>query len=138
MSQLIDHVSIAVRDLAAARVFYDACLTALGVDKVRDDEAAIGYGARNRAGDDAHSYLTIRCSDSMHADEARHWCLRAPDRATVDAFHAAGIASGGRDAGAPGLRPHYHPNYYAAFLLDPSGNKIEAVCHTAKEADGRR
>jgi catechol 2,3-dioxygenase-like lactoylglutathione lyase family enzyme len=58
-----------------------------------------------------------------------HLCFRAPDRAAVDAFHSAAIASGGRDDGRPGLRPHYHPDYYCAFVLDPDGHRIEAVCH---------
>ena len=63
------------------------------------------------------------------AGARRHWCFKAPSRAAVDAFHAAGLAHGGRDEGAPGLREHYHSHYYAAFLLDPAGNRIEAVCH---------
>jgi catechol 2,3-dioxygenase-like lactoylglutathione lyase family enzyme len=129
--QHLDHVSITVRQLDAARPFYDAALAALGIAKVGDAADALRYGQRNRAGDDAHGYLTIRQSAAMQPDEGRHWCLRAPDRAAVDRFYAAGLAQGGRDAGAPGLRPHYHAHYYAAFLYDPDGNKIEAVCHAA-------
>jgi catechol 2,3-dioxygenase-like lactoylglutathione lyase family enzyme len=69
------------------------------------------------------------------AADRRHWCFRAPDRAAVDAFHAAALAHGGRCDGPPGVRPHYHAHYYAAFVLDPDGNRIEAVCHRAPESD---
>jgi catechol 2,3-dioxygenase-like lactoylglutathione lyase family enzyme len=75
----------------------------------------------------------IRAVAAIHADR-RHWCFRAPDRAAVDAFHAAGVAQGGADDGAPGLRPHYHAHYYAAFLLDPDANRVEAVCHNSIRA----
>ncbi len=70
------------------------------------------------------------------AADNRHWCFRAPDRSAVDAFHAAGLASGGRCDGPPRLRPEYHPHYYAAFLLDPDGNRIEAVCHRPPAGGG--
>ena len=130
--QLLDHVSIAVRDLDAARGFYDAIFAALRVPKVYERSDAIGYGARNRPGDDAHSYISIYHSPSATADRRRHWCFRAPSAADVDAFHAAGLAAGGSDAGAPGLRTEYHPGYYAAFLEDPEGNRVEAVSHSGK------
>ena len=128
---MLDHVSITVSDLARAARFYDAVMAALRVTCVNRSDEAIGYGLRNRADDDSHSYISIRASAGpFHADR-RHWCFRAPDRAAVDAFHAAGVAHGGADDGAPGLRPHYHAQYYAAFLADPDGNRIEAVCHRA-------
>ena len=128
---MLDHVSITVTDLARAARFYDAVMAALRVPCVNRSDEAIGYGTRNRADDDSHSYISIRASDGpIHADR-RHWCFRAPDRAAVDAFHAAGLAHGGADDGPPGLRPHYHAHYYAAFLTDPDGNRIEAVCHRA-------
>ena len=92
-------------------------------------DTMVGYGARNRPGDDRHTYLSIRASTSMVVADNRHWCFRAPSRAAVDAFHAAGIAAGGQDGGGPGLRPGCHPSYYAAFLADPDGNRIEAVHH---------
>ncbi|WP_088158867.1 VOC family protein [Achromobacter xylosoxidans] len=130
--QLLDHVSIAVARLDAARPFYDAVMQALGAAKVYDRPDALGYGERCRAGSSQHSYLSVFADDDAGAPAARrHWCFKAPSRAAVDAFHAAGLAHGGRDDGAPGLRQHYHPQYYAAFLLDPSGNRIEAVCHDA-------
>jgi catechol 2,3-dioxygenase-like lactoylglutathione lyase family enzyme len=127
--QLLDHVSITVRDLNRARQFYDAIFKALGVRKIYDREDAIGYGTRNRKADDVHSYLSIYQSGNASADPRRHWCFRAQSAAEVRAFHAAGIAAGGTDAGAPGLRTDYHAAYFAAFLADPEGNRIEAVWH---------
>jgi catechol 2,3-dioxygenase-like lactoylglutathione lyase family enzyme len=128
---MLDHVSIAVTDIVRAARFYDAVMEALGVPCVWREKDAIGYGLRNGANNDARSYLTIR-RGTASADEACHWCFRAPGRAAVRAFHAAGLAAGGTDGGAPGLRPHYHAFYYAAFLRDPDGNRVEAVCHRAE------
>ena len=128
---MLDHVSITVSDLDRAARFYDAVMAALRVPCVRRSEAMLGYGIRNRAEDDGHTYLAIYASGGPVQADRRHWCFRAPDRAAVDAFHAAGLAHGGADDGAPGLRPHYHEHYYAAFLLDPDGNRVEAVCHRA-------
>ncbi|MCJ8143716.1 VOC family protein [Ancylobacter sp. A5.8] len=128
---MLDHVSITVSDPARALPFYDAIMQALGVPCVRRDAHGAGYGIRNRMGDDGHSYLSVLASRGAVVADNRHWCFRAPDRAAVDAFHAAALASGGRDDGAPGLRPAYHASYYAAFVLDPDGNRIEAVCHHA-------
>jgi catechol 2,3-dioxygenase-like lactoylglutathione lyase family enzyme len=127
--QVLDHVSITVRDMGRAKRFYQAIFAALGVEQVYDREDAVGYGRRNRAGDDGHSYLSIFRSAAAAADPRRHWCLRAQSAEQVRAFHAAGIAAGGVDAGPPGTRPHYHAGYYAAFLEDPEGNRIEAVFH---------
>ncbi len=126
---MLDHVSITVSEMAPAARFYDAVFAALGHPCVRRDADVLGYGLRNGPEDDSHSYISVRATgEAVHADR-RHWCFRAPSRAAVNAFHAAGLASGGRDDGAPGLRPGYHDAYYAAFLLDPDGNRIEAVCH---------
>ncbi|TSD89572.1 VOC family protein [Mycobacterium sp. KBS0706] len=126
---MLDHVSITVSDLAAAERFYDAVLAALGVTKVGSSRGWIGYGARCDAAHPERSYLSILPGDRPEDAPRRHWCFKAPDRAAVDAFWRAGLAQGGRDGGAPGLRLEYHPSYYAAFLLDPDGNRIEAVCH---------
>ncbi len=130
---MLDHVSIAVADIARAGRFYDAVMQALGVPCVWREDRAIGYGRRNSAQADRHGYLTIRLG-AAPADPACHWCFRAPTRAAVRAFHAAGLAAGGTDDGGPGPRPHYHADYYAAFLRDPDGNRIEAVCHRAGDA----
>jgi catechol 2,3-dioxygenase-like lactoylglutathione lyase family enzyme len=132
---MLDHVSITISDLGRAAPFYDAVIAALGVPCVRRDVEAIGYGTRNRPEADGHTYLSVRASRQPVVADRRHWCFRAPDRAAVDAFHRAGLARGGRDDGAPGLRPNYHRGYYVAFLLDSDGNRIEAVCHRLP-ADG--
>ncbi len=101
----------------------------LGVPKAYDRADAVGYGERNRPGDDGHTYLSVFQSPFAAPDPRRHWCFRAESEAMVQAFHAAGLKSGGRSAGEPGLRPNYHPGYYAAFLEDPEGNRVEAVFH---------
>jgi catechol 2,3-dioxygenase-like lactoylglutathione lyase family enzyme len=128
---MLDHVSIAVANLAAAERFYDAVMAALGVPKVGADPRWLGYGVRCDAGHPGGSYLSIRLGAGRPADDGRHWCFKAGSRAAVDAFWRAGLEAGGADDGAPGLRPHYHASYYAAFLRDPDGNRVEAVCHRA-------
>lgn len=128
--QLLDHVSISVRSLARARPFYAAVMSALGAAQVYDRADAMGFGERNRPKDDAHTYLSVFESAVAWPDPRRHWCFRAASKGQVDAFHAAGLAAGGTSEGAPGLR-EYHAGYYAAFLLDPEGNKVEAVFHDA-------
>ena len=132
--QLLDHPSITVADPARARPFHDAVPGALEVPKVHDRPDALGYGARNSASRPRGSYLSVLESPQASGDARRHVCLRTPSRAHVDAFHRAGLAHGGVDAGAPGLRPHHHADYHAAFLVDPGGNRIEAVCHDAPAA----
>ncbi|MDA0997272.1 MAG: VOC family protein [Proteobacteria bacterium] len=126
---MLDHISITVSDIVRAAAFYDAAFEALGHPCVRRDGSSLGYGIRNRPGDDGHSYISIRATGGPIAADNRHWCFRADSRAAVDAFHAAGIAHGGTDDGPPGPRPQYHEAYYAAFLIDPDGNRIEAACH---------
>lgn len=128
--QLLDHVSITVRDLSAAKPFYKAVMHALGAVLAYDRSDAIGFGERNRPDDDVHTYLSVFESTGAAPDPRRHWCFRAASIEAVRAFHAAGLANDGRDEGPPGLRD-YHPQYYAAFLLDPEGNKVEAVFHHA-------
>lgn len=126
---MLDHVSIAVTDLSRAVRFYDAVLNALGVARVGSDEAWAGYGTRCDGLRPDITYLSLRRAEGPVMGPGRHWAFKAPDRAAVDRFWAAGLAAGGRDDGPPGLRRHYHPSYYAAFLLDPDGNRVEAVCH---------
>jgi len=121
---MIDHVSVAVRDLRAAEVFYSAALGALGLTKLREwPDAAIGFGKKY-----PEFWINRRTEmDRVADDSGVHICLRAPDTAAVDAFHAAALKAGGTSDGAPGLRPHYYSGYYAAFIRDPDGNRIEAV-----------
>ena len=127
---MIDHISIGVTDFDRARAFYDAVLAPLGYRRVMDFGHAAGYG-------NGHPAFWIGVSEPMagapegYAPVAPggHIAFVAPDRAAVDVFYRAALAVGGFDNGAPGLRPHYHPDYYAAFVLDPDGNRLEAVCH---------
>jgi catechol 2,3-dioxygenase-like lactoylglutathione lyase family enzyme len=129
--QLLDHVSITVRELRRARAFYLAVMETLDAQVAYDREDAIGFGERNRPHDDVHTYVSIYESPAAQPDPRRHYCLRAGSISQVNAFHAAGVAAGGTSDGPPGLRK-YHSGYYAAFLLDPEGNKIEAVFHHAE------
>ncbi|HJV74533.1 MAG TPA: VOC family protein [Noviherbaspirillum sp.] len=127
--QLLDHVSLSVRDMDVSRRFYDAVMAALGCEKVYDRPGALGYGARCSAAEPEHTFLAIYLSPEANIDDKRHWCFKAQSRAQVRAFHDAALSSGGACDGPPGLRPHYHVSYYAAFVRDPDGNRIEAVCH---------
>jgi len=121
---MLHHVSLGVTDLERSASFYDAALAALGYMRVWTDKSAIGYGSKG-GGDK----LAIKLRERAQAPgPGFHVALAAPSREAVDAFHAAALAHGGRDNGAPGLRPHYGPNYYAAFVIDPDGNNVEAVC----------
>ncbi len=128
---MLDHVSITVHDIASAEPFYDAIMAALEVPKVQRAEDSLGYGERCRADTPDLSYLSVKLGAGPAPADRRHWCFKAPSRAAVDAFWQAGTANGGRDDGSPGVRSQYHPHYYAAFLIDPSGNRVEAVCHRA-------
>ncbi|HUI15158.1 MAG TPA: VOC family protein [Xanthobacteraceae bacterium] len=121
---MIDHVSIAVRDLKSAEAFYVPLLAPLGMAKLREwPDAAIGFGKKY-----PEFWINQRAAmDRVAADSGVHVCLRAPDAAAVDGFHAAALKAGGRSDGAPGLRPEYHGSYYAAFVKDLDGNRIEAV-----------
>jgi catechol 2,3-dioxygenase-like lactoylglutathione lyase family enzyme len=121
---MIDHISLAVRDLKKAEPFYTALLAPLGMRKLREwPDAAIGYGKK-------YPEFWINRRETMNRvaeDSGVHICLRAPDGAAVDAFHAAALKGGGTSDGAPGLRTKYHGNYYAAFIRDRDGNRVEAV-----------
>jgi len=121
---MMDHLSITLNDLARSAPFYDAVMAALGGPCVWRAETAIGYGAR----DSGEGYLTIAQCPGVVADR-RLWAFAARDRAAVRAFHAAGLAAGGQDDGAPSLRQQCHAHYYGAFLRDPDGNRIKAACH---------
>jgi catechol 2,3-dioxygenase-like lactoylglutathione lyase family enzyme len=121
---MIDHISIAVRDIRAAEVFYTVLLASLGLAKLREwPDAAIGYGKKY-----PEFWINRRSSMAPVAqDSGVHICLRAVSTDAVDAFHAAALAGGGTSDGAPGPRAEYSDRYYAAFVRDPDGNRIEAV-----------
>jgi catechol 2,3-dioxygenase-like lactoylglutathione lyase family enzyme len=132
---MIDHVGFAVGDAERSGEFYDALLGAIGLVRLATIPAA-----ENGSGGMAHGYGRAEDGDAFFwigdnemVGEGTHIAFRVANRAMVHAFHAAGLAAGGGDQGGPGLRPHYGPAYYAAFILDPDGLNIEAVCHAAEE-----
>ena len=124
---MIDHLSLGVCDLARSRAFYDAVLAPLGYARMFDLEDASGYGRTEPHPLKEQPFLVTKNADGPALNG--HVCFLAPARAAVDAFHAAGLAAGGRDNGKPGLRPEYHAHYYAAFVIDLDGYRIEAVRH---------
>ncbi len=125
---MLDHIGVRASDFSASRTFYDAALPHLGISLIVDMTAetavsykGVGYGA------DGKPFFWL--GNEGPAGAGMHVAFTAASRADVDLFYAAAMAAGGRDNGAPGLRPWYHPNYYAAFVLDPDGINVEAVCH---------
>ena len=120
---MIDHISIGVADLERAARFYEAALAPLGLTRLVTRPATVGFGKNY-----PEFWINLRTGMSAVAHESgTHICLRAKATADVDAFHAAALHAGGRSDGAPGLRPHDRVRYYAAFVIDPDGNRIEAV-----------
>lgn len=134
---MLHHVSFGVSDMARSSRFYDAVLAEIGYVRVWEDLAegggdqAIGYGTTN--GDDKFA-IKLRRAASLAPGPGFHLAFAAPDMASVRRFHAAALANGGRDNGTPGLRPDYGPNYYACFVLDPDGYRLEAVIN---DSNGR-
>ncbi|MCW5771163.1 MAG: VOC family protein [Rhodospirillaceae bacterium] len=121
---MINHVSIGVRDVARAKRFYDAALKPLGYACLSAGETSLGYGKAGVA------LWVGKATKPVPADpdSGLHLCFDAPTRKSVDAFHKAALAAGGRDNGKPGIRADYDANYYAAFVVDPDGYRIEAYC----------
>ncbi len=117
---MLDHISLKVADFGRSRAFYDQALKPLGLSRVMGDETSGGYGSAEKP------YFWIGQGEQRGGT---HVAFAVADRPTVDAFYAAALAAGGRDNGPPGVREHYHPSYYGAFVLDPDGHNIEAVCH---------
>ena len=121
---MFDHVSIGVSDIPRAGKFYDAALAPLGYTRLSDGASSLGYGKQG-----VGLWLgATKKPVSADMDSGLHFCLIAPDRKAVDAFHAAALKAGGKDNGKPGVRADYSPNYYAAFVIDPDGYRIEAYC----------
>lgn len=125
----IDHVGITVADFAASRRFYVEALAPLGVVVMKEHEGWVLFG--RDGGEPAFSFAAA--DGAERPSSPIHLAFTAETREQVRAFHAAALAAGGRDNGAPGLRPRYHPDYYGAFALDPDGHNIEAVCHATGE-----
>jgi len=119
---MLDHITFAVQDFAQSRAFYLAALAPLGIGLVMEWEGWVGLGRDGRP--------QFWFGGGDRASGPFHLAFAARSRAEVRAFHAAALAAGARDNGAPGLRPHYHPHYYGAFAIDPNGHNIEAVCHS--------
>ena len=119
---MLDHVTMGVTDIERSKRFYDLALRPLGIERLyAEKDAFAGYGANRKA----FFWIGHRAG----AQTSTHVAFAAEDRETVDRFYQAALAAGGKDWGAPGLRPHYHEDYYGAFVLDPDGHNIEAVCH---------
>jgi catechol 2,3-dioxygenase-like lactoylglutathione lyase family enzyme len=129
MSVVIDHVGIRVSDFERSKAFYREALGVLGIQLLYEQSfgtegSVAGYGKER-------SSFFIASGRPLRGET--HLAFTAASRAEVNAFHSVGTSMGGRDNGAPGLRPHYHSDYYAAFVFDPDGNNVEAVCHRPEE-----
>ncbi len=121
---MLDHVSLGVSDLDRARTFYEPVLEAIGLEQTLSHDGALAFGADYPA----EFWIQTPIDGAPAASgNGTHICFRAGSKAAVDAFHKAGLENGGACAGKPGMRPQYHPNYYAAFLFDPDGHKVEAL-----------
>jgi catechol 2,3-dioxygenase-like lactoylglutathione lyase family enzyme len=118
---MLDHIGFGVTDLTASKAFFLRSLAPLGVALVMEGPYGVGLGRRNKP--------TLWLSSTNEKPAHLHLAFSADTRQDVDAFHAAALAAGGQDNGPPGLRPHYHANYYGAFVIGPDGHNIEAVCH---------
>jgi catechol 2,3-dioxygenase-like lactoylglutathione lyase family enzyme len=124
---LLDHVTIGISDLERSKAFYDAALRSLGISRLYADGAdAAGYGISPKA----FFWIGRR---AVAPRSGAHIAFAARNRAAVDRFYEDAIKAGGTDNGRPGIRPHYHANYYGAFVLDPDGHNIEAVCHAPQD-----
>ncbi len=128
---ILDHISLNVTDYARSRAFYQEALAPLGIELIMEFGKAGGFGRDGKP----ELWITegvtsFQAPEQLAPITPVHVCLSARSRAEVDAFHAAALAAGGRDFGAPGLRAEYHPGYYGAFALDPDGHNVEAVIHT--------
>jgi catechol 2,3-dioxygenase-like lactoylglutathione lyase family enzyme len=124
---MLSHISLGVSDLERSQAFYDAALAPLGYVRLWRTDRGVGYGPPNPEGNEKLAlFLKRESSVPLAAGPGFHLALVAPSPAAVDAFHAAALAAGGRDDGAPGLRPNYGKTYYAAFVFDPDAHKLEA------------
>lgn len=124
---MFSHVTVGSNDVAKAKLFYDGLGRALGIERLADYPSAVGYGRKG-----GRPQLWVLNPVDRQAATVGNGItvgLEASDRRAVDAAYAASLSAGGKDEGPPGLRPHYHPNYYGAYLRDPDGNKVCVVCH---------
>jgi catechol 2,3-dioxygenase-like lactoylglutathione lyase family enzyme len=128
---ILDHLGINVSDIARSKAFYKAALAPLGITPVAEFEQFAGYGGKDGKPDFwiGQGATDFQTEAQAKANTPVHIAFVAVSRRDVDAFYTAAVKAGGRDHGRPGLRPEYHPNYYGAFVLDPDGHNVEAVCH---------
>ncbi len=125
---MIDHLGINVADFDASKAFYDQAMAPLGASLIY--MVPLEYTGGAKVGGYGRDRPVFWLSDKAAEQKStQHVAFTARSRAEVDAFHAAALTAGGKDNGGPGLRPHYHPDYYGAFVFDPDGNNVEAVCH---------
>lgn len=122
---MFDHIGFAVSNLAASKAFFLQALAPLGVQAQMEGPWGVGLGQAGKP--------SLWLHEHTPATSPMHLAFAAPSRREVDAFHAAALAAGGRDNGPPGLRPHYHPNYYGAFVIGPDGHNVEVVCHLPQD-----
>lgn len=127
---MLDHVGILVADWAKSRAFYDAAFAPLGYTMLAEVPEQFTGGVK--VGGYGKQKPDFWLTESKEVGPGRHYAFVAADHTEVDAFYAAAMANGGRDNGGPGPRPHYHEHYYGAFVIDPDGNNVEAVCHAPK------
>ena len=127
---MIDHIGFAVADYERSKAFYAKALAPLGYSLIREVSGEDNASKFPAAGFGTDGKPDFWIGGEGGLEHPLHVAIAVKDRAMVDAFHRAALAAGGKDHGAPGLRPHYHPNYYAAFVLDPDGHNVEAVCHS--------
>ena len=126
---MLDHIGLSVADYGKSKAFYDAVMSSIGAACVMTVTAEETGGAYEGAGYGQAGKPSFWIGSGDRSKGQVHIAFTASSRGEVDAFYAAAMAAGARDNGGPGLRPHYHPDYYAAFVLDPDGHNIEAVCH---------
>ncbi len=127
---MFSHITVGTNDFERAATFYDAVLAVLDHGRFTSGDGHVGYGSPN-----SNQFWLLSPFDKGAATPGNgsHVAFLAPNRAAVRAFYAAALANGGSDEGRPGLRPHYHANYYGAYVRDPDGNKIQAVCHRSED-----
>jgi catechol 2,3-dioxygenase-like lactoylglutathione lyase family enzyme len=128
---MLDHVGIEVGDLGRSKAFYEKALEPLGIRLLMEFDVTAGFGKETEQGPKPFFWIGAR---GRPAVSGAHLAFGVRTTEEVDAFHAAALAAGGTDNGAPGPRPIYHPGYYGAFVLDPDGNNVEAVCHRAAQS----
>ncbi|KPL67574.1 glyoxalase [Erythrobacter sp. SG61-1L] len=126
---MLDHIGLAVSDISRARAFYDQALRPLGYSLIMETGPDVTHSGGTWLGYGPHGKPVLWVGDNIPPGRGYHVALEAESREMVRAFHAAALAAGGTDNGAPGVREHYSPNYYAAFVFDPDGINLEAVCY---------